>query len=162
MNLSPSLRAVLTGAAAVVTFLAASDPFGLPPIVQGVIAVLAVLFGALGLVPPQTGGTQRGVVSPSLSVPPDVQAEPAPGGTTFTPPTTGAGSGSWHGFWPVAALPSVLAADRVNSGEALFWIGVLVVVGCLVAAAVAAFRYANYVAAVILVVIALIAAVLLL
>ena len=40
--------------------------------------------------------------------------------------------GSWHGFWPVAALPYVLAADRVNTGEALFWIAVIIIVGCLV------------------------------
>ena len=56
----------------------------------------------------------------------------------------------------------LFAAKDVSEGEALFWIGVLVVVGCLVAAAVAAFRYAQYVGAAVLVVIAIVAAVLLL
>jgi hypothetical protein len=49
MNLNPTVRWLLGGAAAVVGYLAASDPFGLPPAVQGGIAVLSVLFAALGI-----------------------------------------------------------------------------------------------------------------
>jgi hypothetical protein len=64
------------------------------------------------------------------------------------------------GPYQLAFAPLFLAG--VGEGEALFWIGVLVVVGCLVAAAVAAFRYREYIGAAVLVVIAIIAAVLLL
>jgi hypothetical protein len=70
VNLNPTVRWILGGLAAVVGFLAAFDPFGLPPWAQGVIACLSVLFGALGIVPPQVGGTQQGVVNPSVTEPP--------------------------------------------------------------------------------------------
>ena len=70
MNLNPTVRWLLGAVAAVVGFLAASDPFGLPPWAQGVIATASVLFGALGIVPPQVGGTQQGVVNPSVTEPP--------------------------------------------------------------------------------------------
>ena len=66
MNLSPTVRSLLGVAAAVVAFLAASDPFGLPPWAQGVVAVASVAFAAAGIVPPQVGGTQQGVIDPSV------------------------------------------------------------------------------------------------
>ena len=150
MNLSPTLRWLLGGVAAVVAALAAYDPFGLPSWAQGVIGLLSVLFAALGIVPPQVGGTQQGVVNPSVTEPPE--ADVATGGSTYQAPSTLA----------VAPFAFLFLADRVSEGEALFWIGVLVVVGCLVAAAVAAFKYAQYVGAAVLVVIAIVAALLLL
>lgn len=70
MNLSPTVRWLLGGVGAVVAFLAAYDPFGLPAWAQGVIACLFVLLGSLGLIPPQVGGTQQGVMSPSIAEPP--------------------------------------------------------------------------------------------
>lgn len=70
MNLSPTVRWLLGGVAAVVAYLAASDPFGFSDEVQGIVACLAVLFGSLGIVPPQVGGTQQGVVNPSITEPP--------------------------------------------------------------------------------------------
>ena len=75
MNLSPTLRWLLGGVAAVVVALSAYDPFGLPQWAQGVLSLTAVLFAALGIVPPQVGGTQQGVVNPSITEPPaaDVQ-----------------------------------------------------------------------------------------
>ena len=57
-------------------------------------------------------------------------------------------------------MAALLAA--VSENEALFWVGIIIVVGCLIAAAVAAFKYANWISALVLVVIAIIAAVLLL
>lgn len=73
MNLNPTVRWLLGGAAAVVGYLAASDPFGLPPAVQGGIAVLSVLFAALGITPPQAqtrdgqSVDQAGVGKPTLT-----------------------------------------------------------------------------------------------
>lgn len=61
-----------------------------------------------------------------------------------------------------SALLAAKDVGDVDKNEVLFWLGVAVVVGCLVAAAVATFKYAHYIGAGILVVIAVIAAVLLL
>jgi ATP/ADP translocase len=62
----------------------------------------------------------------------------------------------------MSTLAFLLAArDHVDSGEALFWIGVLIVVGCLVGAAYLAYL-SNVIGAVLLLVVAIIAAVLLL
>jgi hypothetical protein len=158
MQLSPTVRWLLTGVAAGVTafggLIASGVLLDLPSWVGVLVAVLGAVFSGLGLVPPQVGGTQQGVVNPSVSEPPaaDVQKFHRTDQTGF--------SEGAIAFWPVAALP--FAADRVSEGEALFWIGVLVVVGCLVAAAVAAFKYAQYVGAAVLVLIAIVAAFLLL
>lgn len=78
MNLSPTLRWLLGGVAAVVAFLAAFDPFGMSHTAQGIVACAAVLFAALGIVPPQVGGTQSGVVNPSVVEPPDADIKEAP------------------------------------------------------------------------------------
>ena len=64
LNLSPTVRTILVIVGTIVTALAAGDPFGLPAEAQAVIGALAFAFGALGLVPPQTGGTQRAIVNP--------------------------------------------------------------------------------------------------
>lgn len=66
MTLNPTVRWLLGGVAAVVGFLAAFDPFGLSHTAQGIVACASVLFAALGIVPPQAGGTQKGVVAPRL------------------------------------------------------------------------------------------------
>ena len=56
---------------------------------------------------------------------------------------------------------ALLAARHVSQGDVLFWIGVLVVVGCLVAAGFSAYR-GFWVAAVVLLLVAIVAAFLLL
>jgi hypothetical protein len=157
MQFSPTVRWLLTGLFAGLTVLATQLPSltGLPEWVGPALAALTAVGAALGLIPPQTGGTQQGVVNPSVTEPPAADV----GGRYPRQDTTGFSEGA-IAFWPVAALP--FAADRVSEGEALFWIGVLVVVGCLVAAAVAAFKYAQYVGAAVLVVISIVAALLLL
>ena len=77
MVLSPTLRWLLGGLAAVVAFLAATDPIGLPAWAQGAIVVASVLFAALGIVPPAVGGTQKGVVSPTVKdTPPSPSIQP--------------------------------------------------------------------------------------
>jgi uncharacterized membrane protein len=78
VNLSPTLRWLLAGllgaATAAVTILAD----GFQPL--DVLLILIALGGSLGLVPPQTGGTQNGVVNPSITEPPaaDINERPAP------------------------------------------------------------------------------------
>lgn len=62
----------------------------------------------------------------------------------------------------IASLIAARDGVDVEEDAVLFWLGVALVVGCLVAAAVATFKYAHYIGAGILVVIAVIAAVLLL
>jgi uncharacterized membrane protein len=67
--LSPTVRWLLTGfltaATAAVTIL--SDGFQPLP---DVLLILIALGMGLGLIPPQTGGTQKGVLSPSITEPP--------------------------------------------------------------------------------------------
>lgn len=156
MQLSPTLRWLLGGlSAAITTFggLVAADQIlasSLPAWVGVALSVAGAVLAFL-LVPPQVGGTQQGIVNPSVVEPPAADVS-----TTY-PSATG---GTLGAFWPVAVLP--FAADRVDSGEALFWIGVLVVVGCLVAAAVVAYRFRDWLVPLILVGIAIVAAVLLL
>lgn len=74
MNLSPTVRTILTVLSAAVTTLggliAAGEVTDLPSWVGIVVAVLSGMFGALNIVPPQTGGTQQGLASPSISEPP--------------------------------------------------------------------------------------------
>lgn len=155
MNLSPTARWLLGGLVAALTAFSASLPLftGLPDWVGPALAVVVATLGALGIIPPQTGGTQQGVVNPTL----DRRTPPAP--TTYEPSKT---QGSL-GFWPVAAL--TIGTDRVDSGETLFWIGILVVVACIAAAIVALFRLVpptNYAVAVGCLIAALVAGVLLL
>jgi hypothetical protein len=70
MSLSPTVRWLLAGvlgaATAAVTILAD----GFQP--MDALLILIALGGSLGLVPPQTGGTQQGVVNPSLTERPPV------------------------------------------------------------------------------------------
>jgi hypothetical protein len=56
----------------------------------------------------------------------------------------------------------LLAARHVNEVDALTLIGWVIVIGCLIAAGVLAFRYAQYVGAVVLLLVAIVAAFLLL
>lgn len=72
MKLSPLVRALLT---ALMAGLAAASvllpTLGDTPAWVGVlIGVVAAVLGALGITPPQMGGMQHGVVSPSLHEPP--------------------------------------------------------------------------------------------
>ena len=53
---------MLTFVAAVAGYLAATDPIGLPTWAQGVAAVLAVGFAAVGIIPPQMIETDHGSV----------------------------------------------------------------------------------------------------
>jgi hypothetical protein len=80
VNLSPTVRWVLTGLAAGVTALgglvAAGTITDLPEWVGITVAILGAIFSALGLVPPQTGGTQQGVVQPSITEPPPADVGP--------------------------------------------------------------------------------------
>lgn len=66
--LSPKVRSTLTVVATVVAavggFLVTLD--GIPDWIGVVVAGLGAVFAALGIVPPQVGGTQKGVVSPDV------------------------------------------------------------------------------------------------
>lgn len=67
LKLSPTVRLLLTAAAAAAAYVVAVDPFGeLPGWVEGVLSTLLVVAGSLGLIPAQRGGTQRGVINPKL------------------------------------------------------------------------------------------------
>ena len=82
MNLNPTLRWLLTGLAAAVTALggliAAGTITDLPSWVGVVVSVLSATLAALNIVPPQTGGTQQGVVNPAVTEPPAMEP-PDPG-----------------------------------------------------------------------------------
>jgi hypothetical protein len=70
MNLSPTARTLLTavasGVAALGGLLAAGTIGDAPEWLGVAVAVLGAVFAALGVVPPQVGGTQEGVVNPSV------------------------------------------------------------------------------------------------
>lgn len=71
MELSPTVRTALTVLAAMLAALAVSLPtLGAPVWVAVIIGVATTGLAALGIVPPQVGGTQTGVVNPSVSEPP--------------------------------------------------------------------------------------------
>ena len=74
MQLNPTVRWLLVGlmaaATAAVTIL--DDGFQPPDVLLIVIA----LGSGLGVVPPQVGGTQQGIVNPSLTEPPDADITP--------------------------------------------------------------------------------------
>lgn len=70
MNLSPVVRTLLAAivAAATAALTLTADGVSLQ---DGIIILLAGI-GAFGIVPPQVGGTQQGVVNPSLAEPPHI------------------------------------------------------------------------------------------
>lgn len=71
MQFSPATRAILTAVVAMLAALAVTLPtLGAPVWVGVIVGVLNAGFGALGILPPQTGGTQVGVVSPTVVEPP--------------------------------------------------------------------------------------------
>lgn len=83
MQLSPKVRAVLTVVAGVLAAVAVVLPAitGVPVAVGAVIAAVLAVLAGLGIVPPQTGGTQVGVASPTVVQPPQadvVRAGPLP------------------------------------------------------------------------------------
>lgn len=87
MNLSPSVRAVVTAVLAALAVVAVALPtLGAPIWVGVVIAALTAAGAALGVVPPQVGGTQQGVVSPSVVEPPAADVEEAPAMPEYRPP----------------------------------------------------------------------------
>lgn len=77
MNLSPTVRTVLTiiaiVAGAVVTGLGVEGT--IPPAVTIGLNAFNLVLGYLGVVPPQVGGTQKGVVSPSVTEPPGARID---------------------------------------------------------------------------------------
>lgn len=68
MNLNPTVRWLLAGLFGAATAAVAILADGFQPL--DALLILIALGGALGLVPPQTGGTQQGIVSPSVTEPP--------------------------------------------------------------------------------------------
>jgi hypothetical protein len=67
MALSPTVRTILTVIAAIVAALAVAIPtLGAPVWVGVLLGVVTTGLAALGIVPPQTGGTQQGVASPTV------------------------------------------------------------------------------------------------
>lgn len=84
MNLSPTWRTVLTavasGVAALGGLLAAGTIGDAPEWLGVAVAVLGAVFAALGVVPPQVGGTQQGVANPTVvDVPPSENIQPEGG-----------------------------------------------------------------------------------
>lgn len=81
LNLSPTLRTIL-GVLGVflVTLIPAGATIGIPVAVLTVLGCVAATLGYFGFIPPQVGGTQQGVVSPTLVEPPaaDVVEETPP------------------------------------------------------------------------------------
>jgi hypothetical protein len=73
MNLSPTLRWLLAGLLGAATAAVSILADGFQPL--DALLILIALGGSLGLVPPQTGGTQNGVVNPSISEPPAADVE---------------------------------------------------------------------------------------
>jgi hypothetical protein len=69
MTLSPTLRWLLAGALGAATAAVTILADGWQP--MDALLILIALGGSLGLVPPQAGGTQQGVVNPSLEKPPE-------------------------------------------------------------------------------------------
>lgn len=72
MNLNPTVRWLLTGVAAGVAAFGALLPTlsGVPTWVGVAVAVAGATLAALNIVPPQVGGTQQGVITPSVTEPP--------------------------------------------------------------------------------------------
>jgi hypothetical protein len=78
MPLSPAVRWLLAGLLGAATAAVSILADGFQPL--DALLILIALGGSLGLVPPQTGGTQQGVVNPSITEPPaaDVHAVAGP------------------------------------------------------------------------------------
>lgn len=72
--MSPAVRHVLSAAAAGVSavgaLIAAGTITNAPEWLGVTVAVAGAMFAALGIVPGQVGGTQQGIVSPSVVEPP--------------------------------------------------------------------------------------------
>jgi hypothetical protein len=79
LNLSPTVRSGLTIVGVVLAFvIPVLATAGVPVIVLGLGGAIVAAFGYLGLIPPQTGGTQQGVVAPTVVEPPqaDIVVKP--------------------------------------------------------------------------------------
>jgi hypothetical protein len=71
MNLSPTARSIATAVLAALGAIAVALPtLGAPVWVAVILGAILVAGGSLGLVPPQTGGTQVGLSSPTIVEPP--------------------------------------------------------------------------------------------
>jgi hypothetical protein len=77
VNLSPTARWLLTGLAAGIGAFGAILPTlsDVPTWVGVAVAVTGATLAGLGIVPPAVGGTQQGVVNPSLTEPPRIDGE---------------------------------------------------------------------------------------
>lgn len=79
LNLSPTARTVLTILGVILaTVIPVLATAGVPVIVTAVMGAIVAAFGYLGLVPPQVGGTQQGVMSPAVVEPPEADVVDAP------------------------------------------------------------------------------------
>ena len=79
LNLSPTVRSILTIVGVVLaTVIPVLATAGVPLVVTAVLGAVVAAFGYLGLVPPQVGGTQQGVVSPTVVEPPDADVAVKP------------------------------------------------------------------------------------
>lgn len=154
MQFSPTVRTILGALAVTVatlsTALAAFET--IPPAVGVVLTVLSAVLGFL-LAPPQLGGTQQGLANSSLTEPPPADVE------------RGTASSAIGGFkqgdvvsvgWPVAAIP--LAADRIGTGEVLFWLVVFFVIACFIGAFYLIFNLGQILGGVALAVVGVLAA----
>jgi hypothetical protein len=74
MNLNPTVRWILAGVLGAATAAVSILADGFQPL--DALLILIALGGSLGLVPPQTGGTQQGVVNPSITEPPAADIAP--------------------------------------------------------------------------------------
>jgi hypothetical protein len=154
MNLSPTVRWLLTGligcATAAVTILAD----GFQPL--DVLLIVIALGAALGLTPPQAGGVQQSITNPRVVDTLEEKFEQDKAQNVTAP-----GANMLGFYWPVAVVFAARGSD-INEDEALFWLGVVLVVGFLVAAGVMIFRLQAYIAAACLAALALLSAILLL
>ena len=90
MNLSPAVRTALTALVAALGVLAVALPtLGAPLWVGVIIGALTAACAALGIVPPQVGGTQQGVVSPTVVEPPKADVVEQPTEPFTVPPAPG-------------------------------------------------------------------------
>lgn len=79
MELSPTVRTALTVLSAMLAALAVALPtLGAPVWVAVIVGVVTTGLAALGIVPPQVGGTQQGVVNPSVTEPPAAAIDEVP------------------------------------------------------------------------------------
>lgn len=89
MNFSPTVRTVLIVVAVVAgTLTGVGAALGVPAVVISIAGALTAALAGLGIVPPQVGGTQQGVVNPSVATP--LYIDPATGAATTEQPHKGA------------------------------------------------------------------------